>query len=1110
TTGTLNLKGGTFLNSTGNIVNVNGAGIVNFTPATPDTVLRFYAGGSIVDASAAAGSTVTIDGGEFYGNYVEVEGQDPAGVSMFYVGGENAQLIIHGGSFDNQQGDYIFNLANAGAKVTIDGGTFDGGRGWINAAVAGTVEVKANADAEKNPVFKDTNKTAGSAYINVDGGATVVLYVGTYTAGKNEYHMLYVKSGVLRVAGGTYTGSLFYATADSEIKVIGGNFTAKGKDAILFDFDGTLTANNLAILLDQEGSAGNPTFTVTDNAYIFNTSMDAATTSTLLTNANITVAGYAKVGLTFTGTEATDLTFASEADVKILLDKYVANGTLTLEGTVPTFKIKGKVNITVSGGTWNYGSDYLFNIADGGATVTITGGTFNSVGGGVLYLGGKVASTVVIGNPTDARQAPRFNVTDGVAFIYNDAEDSKITIKNGSFTGNDITGFVGFRFAAPTEVVVDGGTFTINKGSAVDKDGKVENNSALFYASKAGTTITINNGTFKAARIIYFTKSGTLTINDGSFSSNAFSIDSSYMIHSKGDGSIFNINGGTFRGNLYTTAIVLVNASANAQLNIKGGNFSKGLTWVYVKGPHTVTFDKLEGGTGPVFEGLNDGVGADMSGGAPKDENVMGIYFASGDAVCNFKAGTFKLLPADQCALFMLSEGTFTFEDGVVAQASYQMFCVDGTFDGTVTINGGTYTGIYIANMFYFAAEEAQTEEPFLQGKYVINGGTFNAEDSSTLFHIGSLDDKIEMVIKGGNFSSKEVRLAFFTDASAMKFTIEGGTFTTTAPRMFYLEENTEPLVIKGGEFILAEKSGNKADDGIIYAVSKKHSKVSIQGGTFVDERTGNNQTFIKIAPYGVVEFAGPFKIYTAEQKTNFYYDGDDNGKSVPFTQTKATYNEKEYYVCVAYYNQNAPVVQNVPALRPVMGAEGLTFTASVSADAATHLATLGTVSYGTLIFPTKYLADGWQDGTDFLTELKAYATENNVSESSVYAMVDAVNGLATAEDGSLTITASLVNIKDANHTLDITGIAYAKVTAEDGTVTYYYASHLSAGVTNNMRTAVKTALCDDLQPTALDNGLHVYCYASIMKSNSFSRYSAPFQHSVKKYLAEADRVPQW
>lgn len=1129
TTGELTFKGGYFVNTAGNIVDINGAGAVMFDPATANTVLRFYAGGSIVNAKEAAGATITINGGEFKANFVENEGQAPAGVSMFTIGGSGATLMIHGGSFDNQEGDYIFNLSAAGADVVIDGGTFNGGLGWVLAGSESKFTVNANADPAKNPVFSDTNKTAKNAYFFIDGKATVELYVGTYTAGVAAQNMFFVNDGALSVCGGTYTGSMFSATADSKIMITGGSFTAKGNGAILFDFEGALTLSNFQILLDQGEPENNPTFTVMDNAYIFDTALDAETMSTVLTNANITVSGYAKVGLTLVGvvdpddetkTLPVDLTFATEADAKELLEKYVANGTLTITDTIPTFKINGKVNITVAGGTWNYGSDYLFNLVDGGATVTISGGKFDTVGGGVLYLAGE-PSTVVIGNTADARQAPKFNVTNGLGIVNNTVAGTTITIHNGTFTATDILDCNLFTLAAATEVVVNGGTFTINKGTAVDKNGKVENNSVIFNVTSEGTNITINNGTFKAARIVYLgfefsteenvtVNNSTLTINGGSFSSNAFAQHNSYMFQAATGHTVMNILGGSYKGNLYTTAIIYVNAPSGAVLNVKGGSFEKGLAWVYVsgEGENTVTFDKLAGGTGPVFEGLNDGVGADMKDGTAANTTPVGIWFEKGTSVGNFNAGTFKLSAADQCALFTLSAGTFTFGDGVVAQASYRMFRVSYAFEGTITINGGTYTGIYVADMFYFSAD-AQTKEPILNGKYIINGGTFNAKDSATLFHIAALDDKLELVINGGTFTSETVRLAFFTAATAMKVVIEGGTFSTTAPRMFFLEENAEPLVIKGGEFILADKSGNTADDGIIYLVSKKHAKVSIQGGTFVDERQGNNQTFIKMNPYGVVDFAGAFKIYSAEKKTNFYYDGNDNAKSVPLVDMKETYNDKEYYVCVAYYNENAPVVQNAPVIRPVMGAEGLTFSASVSADVATHLATLGTVSYGTLIFPTKYLTSGWSEDVDFLAELKAYAIESGKSESSVYAMVDAVNGLVTAEDGSVTFCASLINVKEANYTLDITGIAYAKVTASDGTVTYYYASHLSAGTTSNMRTAAKKALFD-LNSTALDDGLNVYCYASIMKSNSFSRYSTPFQNSLKKYLAEADRVPQW
>ena len=201
-------------------------------------------------------------------------------------------------------------------------------------------------------------------------------------------------------------------------------------------------------------------------------------------------------------------------------------------------------------------------------------------------------------------------------------------------------------------------------------------------------------------------------------------------------------------------------------------------------------------------------------------------------------------------------------------------------------------------------------------------------------------------------------------------------------------------------------------------------------------------------------------------------------------------------------------MIESAPSLRPVLGAEGLTFTASVSPEVQEYLATLGTVSYGTLIFPTKYLENGWKNGTDFLASLKAYAAGAGKSESSVYVMIPAVNGLVTETDGSLTIRASLINIKESNYTLDIAGIAYAKVTAADGTETYYYATHVSAGVSNNMRAAARYAL-EDVNTKAIADGGRVYCYASITKKNSFSRYSTPLQYSLRKYLPASERNPK-
>jgi hypothetical protein len=326
---------------------------------------------------------------------------------------------------------------------------------------------------------------------------------------------------------------------------------------------------------------------------------------------------------------------------------------------------------------------------------------------------------------------------------------------------------------------------------------------------------------------------------------------------------------------------------------------------------------------------------------------------------------------------------------------------------------------------------------------------------------------------------------------------------------MIYIDSNITPFVIEGGTFTFENKDNGGSDDALLYLVGKNPASMIVRGGTFIDLREGSNQSLLKMNTQGSFKFEGEFKLYVASQKKNFYYDYNDNANSVSFMPWTETYNGQEYYVCFGYYNQYAPVITTAPAIRPVLGAVGLTFTASVSPEVQAHLATLGTVSYGTLIFPSQYFENGWQNGTDFLASLKAYAAESGKSESSVYVMVPAVNGLITEADGSLTIRASLVEIKEKNYTMDIVGIAYAKVVAEDGTETYYYASHVSAGVSNNLRAAAKYAL-NDLNTKAVTENGRVYCYPSINSKNKFSRYSTALQYSLRQYLPESERNIKW
>ena len=180
------------------------------------------------------------------------------------------------------------------------------------------------------------------------------------------------------------------------------------------------------------------------------------------------------------------------------------------------------------------------------------------------------------------------------------------------------------------------------------------------------------------------------------------------------------------------------------------------------------------------------------------------------------------------------------------------------------------------------------------------------------------------------------------------------------------------------------------------------------------------------------------------------------------------------------------------PSLRPVYGSEGITFTSSVSAENAAYLATLGTVTYGTLIFPTNSLLDSWDNTTDFLEALM----ENGAK----YKLVEAKDGLVTEEDGSLTIRASLIKIKTGNYAKSFTGSAYATVTDEAGNETYYWGTHVSSGISATMRDIAEFAL-NDTNTVPITKNDRVYCYVSILKNNTYSRYSSAFQKLLRKYL---------
>ncbi len=796
------------------------------------------------------------------------------------------------------------------------------------------------------------------------------------------------------------------------------------------------------------------------------------------------------------------------------------------------FHMRGTAPFTVYGGDFDGGlGNAIFGLkGQGGGTWEFFGGTFT---GGCYwiyaseYININIANTYdndgnVIAIPVFA--APTLHTKYGIFSNTAKAGSATWNISGGSFSMKDYTGRMMLVPNGNITVKISGGEFLITRGDVYDADQQLQNDTIVFYvAGGDGYTVNIDitGGTFRAARIIAYTKvGGTLNIYGGKFISNSLSIDDSYMLHIGHDKAVFNIYGGTFTGNNYTASIlVAATASGGTQtVNIFGGTFNMGDRWIYVTKPTIITIDNgsyvNENGdtvqTSPVFSGLSDGAGADMEKGKAKNYTSAGICVNAVGAVLDIKGGSFETETSHPFMLFYLVAGNVTVYPGAEMKSAYRMFAVPNAFRGNLVIKGGTFTGIGSCSIFYLETTQEKHDEKPYNSEIIIEGGTFNATESATVFYMGSAAKEYKFIIKDGTFTSAESRM-LIAEGMGTQFVIEGGNFSSAAARMFFIDSTLTPLVIKNGTFTFEDRLGGGVDNAMLYVVGKAAASVEIQGGTFIDKRRGSDQSFLKMNKRGTVSFTGPFELYTLELKDNFYYDYDDNSKSFSMDNyIRAELDGEPYYRCFGYYHRYAPNMTVAPTLRPVLGSEGIVYTASVSAEVAEYLKSLGTVTYGTLIFPTEYMgSDGWQGDTDFLAELKAYALDNGRPEGTVYTIVNAVNGIVIEADGSITFRAALINLKESNYTRSISGIAFAKVTADDGTETYYYASHVSAGISGNIRKIVSNALKDVNTMPVEENG-RVYCYAAIMQKNRFSRYPTVLQDYLRKYLPENQRKPKY
>ena len=1054
----------------------------------------------LVNGNIKLGTVITLTADETWATPADAQhlvlAYFPTGKITFETPGVYALTLSGNKTVTITGGDWLFPGATlftlrGGADLVITGGSFyvDGGGDIINVEGDSTVTIGKKEDPTCEPSF--VVGFGGNVIHATASPATFTIYNGSFI--KGEYVDVDGVPTLQPVIDyENYTSPLFYFEKG---KVSNGVPTLHHT---LIIYDGYYEATR--VLMDYYGYGTN---TIYGGEFKSN---------------------YNKKNLTALGVEFDENgrpLMADPTNNKVLYDSD-KNYLLNVRGT--------GASLTIYGGDFDaaYARAIIGLAGQGGTTFNFYGGTFT---GGYNWFYCNYAVTLNFASKentwTGETNTPTFRASDthtryGFYLDVNAADKHiDLNIEDGFFSMKDQASRYMFVLKGDIDVNVSGGSFTVTPGTYKDEtDDELQNYTMIFtsYAQAADLWVDLNisGGTFTAAYMIAMSSGRAhLNISGGTFKSNAASMDNSNMIYAAYAGTTIYISGGSFTGNKYTYHHIYMTGGADMELTIVGGTFDKGLRWIYLNAAGMkVTFDKTAK-TAPVFKELSDGTGVDRVKKKAANITVYGMYIHRNcmGSTIDFNYGKFVLpVKTMAAALFVVEGGDITFGPGITAEAPSRIFQITNAFKGTIRITGGTYTATDVCNMFYVTVSlaNATNNGAIMDSRIIIEDGTFNSIETSTMFHLISQVPEYQVQIKGGKFNSADSRM-FFYDGTGMTVTIEGGEFTSTASRMIYLDNNTTPMVIKGGTFILQDKSGNNADNGIIYAVGKNASSIVVQGGTFIDQRTGSNQVFIKMNEKADIRFEGDFKIYSLYKKTNFYFDYDNDENSMPMNDQTPTeeYDDEVYYVCFSYYSQYAPEMVGAPVIRPVLGAEGITFTSQISPEVIEYLSTLGTLSYGTLIFPTDHLLEGWENGTDFLAELKEYAAEYGKDESRVYAMVAADKGMTTAEDGTITIRASLININEKNHTRSMTGIGYIKVVAPDGTETYYYANHISAGVSQNMRAAAKYALTD-LDTKPFESAGRVYCYPSIMRENRFSRYSPVLQDSLRKYLAAVERKPNY
>lgn len=494
--------------------------------------------------------------------------------------------------------------------------------------------------------------------------------------------------------------------------------------------------------------------------------------------------------------------------------------------------------------TLDLGGKTLTNTGAGKATITIANGATatvknGSVAGGTSYYNIQNNGTATFEGLTATAG------NDGSSMIDN---YGTLTITSGEYTG----GLDTIKNEPNAKLTVDGGTFTLTKGTSKGFTGVIFNYGEL----------TINDGTFiqsdksapyGQAQVIHTDKSGSnapSTVIKGGTFKNLCTAKTAWTVRESGSLGVTKISGGTFNKKVQETYCAdgfIPTKNADGTYGVKEGKYVATVDSTGYETLAAAVKAKINGKTVTLLDDVAENIEIAKAKNFTLDLNGHTINGGTGTAVATIKnCGTVTITDSSAA-----KTGTIKRDDnGTVGEKSYYVIRNIGTMtiEQAIVTNNSGYRQTNPSGSMQGSSLICNGDDD-LGRTLNISGGTFEQQNFLVIKNgaLGTLN------VTGGTFTSKhsaiqnwfkanitggEIKGQLWTDSykagESDGKTVFGGNATFTGEIVMDIYGNVPPtLEITGGKLDVTNWR-------ITTAASKAGAKPAVSGGTFTKEVPAN------------------------------------------------------------------------------------------------------------------------------------------------------------------------------------------------------------------------------------------------------------------------------